>query len=81
MARYLVYESRPRYGYGAVDVYDKNDPERHGGILRTVFSGSWLTQKASRWIAEELNAAYEAGRRDGAAEVEAEQDWKVRGLE
>ena len=54
-----------RYGYGAVDQANYEDFDRCGGLDRTVFAGRWLTQKAARWIADELNAAYRAGYEHG----------------
>lgn len=49
-----------RNGYGAVDEY-ATDSNGNRVLLRTVMSGRWLTQKASRWIADSLNRAYCSG--------------------
>ena len=54
------FVAAPRYGYGAIDEY-ATDINGNRVCLRNVFSGRWLTQKAARWIASELNRAYGDG--------------------
>lgn len=73
---YREYMANPRYGYGAVDEM-ATDSDGNKGMLRNVFSGKWLTQKAARWIADELNRVYGNGKLDEVnARIKYEEESK-----
>ena len=72
------YVSAPRYGYGAIDQY-VTDRFGNKGCLSNTMSGSWLTQKASRWIADSLNEAYRQGKQDRDREIQIEKEGSNNG--